>query len=538
MKGWVYLVVGGTFLGALLGWLASLSFLLLAFHPSREWRLFGRRLPLTPGIYLKHRGAIAEFLGGLVERELAGEDLLAERLADPEVKRDLEAEIRRRLDAAVARPSGELLGGLGLGPDSLPLGLAKEAWTRFAASAQFSQAMAAALGSALALVEDLPLSLLLPPARARETAERFFSAENLARFEGAAGAWIARALEKRDRLPVPLGMRAGEEGEGDIGPRGVFVAGLIPAASLEPLVALFVETLYSAALPVIERFLNEGDTRRLIERSANEIVHRAIGRLSLVQRLIVGAANYERGITESMPDTVEDLVSMVSNLLRSPTMRGQAREAAVSAWREGLGALGAGDFLGDLISRQAILDALSATVKVLREDGPRLAERAALLATGKGEATLGSLLAFLGISGRELLDRGSLDLSSIGKDSPAGVALARSIESFAASLLASLAPEPLGALIGVEEGFMAAFSGWVAARSLELVALESPGIMKGLELRKVVVDKILTMDNSEVERVVLRSGRKGVALLEGLAAGLGALIGALEGIVLALSRGV
>ncbi len=272
----------------------------LLFHPRRPLALFGRRLPFSPGFFEKLKPGLARTVGELFDRELVSGELLASRLADPGIRAELVLELRQRLDSALAQSTTELFAGFDKGKDAVVADLAREAASNLIKSREFSSAMALALGRAMVLVEDIPLSLLLPPSLARSAAVTLLSPANLARFEALVKAWIDGTSPGTDGGKGAL-IPTTHTGPAELDPTG-FIAGIIPAESLEPLVELLVEGLFSASIPVVERFLNDGETRREIERSALEMVRRAIARLNVVQRLIVGAANYERSIAETMPD--------------------------------------------------------------------------------------------------------------------------------------------------------------------------------------------------------------------------------------------
>jgi hypothetical protein len=530
----------GLVLGLLCGALAGRLFFLSIFHPQRELRFLGLRLPLTPALFLRYRGRLAEGVGDLFAKELLSGDILAERLSDPTLKSDLVAGIRGRLAASLEAPAASLFDNLGAGKDSLPGELARRAWAGLVESMEFSEAMARALGKALLLVEDLPLSLLVPPSLARSAAESVLSTANLERFETMVRRWIEERMGSRGTRNLIVRGDAPASPPPDQG----FVAGLIPADSLEPLIGLLIEGLYTASIPVVENFLNDIDTRNLLERSANEIVRRAISRLSVVQRLIVGAANYERNLAETMPETVEDLVSMVSDILRSAPMRERTREAAIASWRDGIGAAGGqlASALGAIISRQSAYEALASVISILRGQGPRLAERAASLVAASPDATLGSLFALLGISGRDLSGsegsaRSAFDLRSLlSGESQAGKALAASIQGFVATLLESLGPLPLATLLRVDEAWKDDLATWLAERSLELVAAESPLIIDGLDLRSAIIEKIGAMNMLEAERGFITGGfARGLTLA---LAAMGGFIGVLNGLLmLALGGG-
>jgi uncharacterized membrane protein YheB (UPF0754 family) len=74
----------------------------MLFRPLRPYRLFGLRIPFTPGILPRERARLAESIGAMVERELLTAEILRERLAGEE--------LRERFSQSLALYSGRLPG--------------------------------------------------------------------------------------------------------------------------------------------------------------------------------------------------------------------------------------------------------------------------------------------------------------------------------------------------------------------------------------------------------------------------------------------
>jgi len=494
-------IVGGFF-----GWVLSRFLVFLAFGPSRQFHAFGKRLPLTPGLWLRHRDSVAALLGGLFARELDTGDALRERLRAERTRTDLEGGIFTRLSALLERPIGELLAEAGRGGDSVPLRLADKALGRILSSPELERALEAAFGEAVALVKDLPLSILLPPDRARSMTSSFFSETSLKALANRIDAAIDGGLPTRERASVgglPVVSEAGVDAE-------PFVAGLVPARALSPLIGLVVDALYDAAIPVVESMLNDSDTRRTVEVGANEMVRRAIARLGVVQRLIVGAANYERSLAEAMPETVEDLVSMVSSILRSPSTRERAREAALEGWESGdSGGRGIVARLGSKLSRDALWRALSAVLGQLVDEGPSVADRVAALAASAGNVSIGSLLAAWGFEGDVEGATGVVDLAGLfDSERGAGKALARARKVFVDSFLRSFSDRSLATALDLDETSTKSLSSWLAGASIAALDAEADSIVAGLDIGELVIEKLRSIDNSEARKLVDPALRK------------------------------
>ncbi|MEI6387579.1 MAG: hypothetical protein WCQ50_13155, partial [Spirochaetota bacterium] len=324
-------LVLGFFTGATLAFAASVSLRYFMFHP----RHVNHSQDIAAGkksrsnLWLRLRSELAEAVGSLLGDEKLLAATLKERLSDPAVHDELVDGIAKRLDTFFETEVGDLLDGA-VGANGGDVGvLAREATKAFVASEALSQAVSVARTKAVGFVTELPLSSLLPADTVGSMTRDLLSRSNLDRLD----AFIKERLWAQGSLAPRIAAAGAGAGAG----RAQKPSALSPL--LEPLVPVVADSLYSAAVPLVEGFLNDVETRRTIGTSAQEIVRRAISRLNVMQRLIVGAANYERSLAETMPQAIEDLVDMVSRILRSSTMRQRVLETVADLWQgqEGAG---------------------------------------------------------------------------------------------------------------------------------------------------------------------------------------------------------
>ena len=521
-------------LGGLFGWLVVALLRFILFHPANPRSAFGHHLPFTPSLWMRHREAFGNVVAGLFERELASGDMLRERLRDAELKQELEKAVAQRLGPLVEQPLGSLrLGRIGV-EEAKPAPLASQAWARLLSSPVLAKALERAFSEALAVVKDLPLEAILSPDKARDLASSLLSDRSLKGFADRLHAWIEASRggsEARPRAGSGLGVDAPlvvmrSSPEADV--TEALFANLLPTSSLSPLVGLFIDALYDAAIPVVETFLNDLDTRGTIDTGAREIVRRAINRLTVMQRLIVGAANYERSIAETMPDTIEDLVSMVSSLLRSPSMREKARAAALEGWEsKDSGGLGLAQRIGRSLSRDALWRAIASVLGRLLEEGPLVADRLAAMAAAGKDATLSSLLATLGLEKKEIEAFGRIDIAAfLSPESPAGAALLHSREAFISSFAEELASRSLSDFLDLDETGRAELGSWLADSSLAMLDEEADSIVAGLGLKDMIIEKMRSIDNNEASRV----SEPAMGRLTGILVASSAMIGFLGGL--------
>jgi uncharacterized membrane protein YheB (UPF0754 family) len=97
--------------GALIGFVTNVVAIRMLFRPLREIRVFGVRLPFTPGILPRQRRRLAESIGAMVERELLTPDLLRQRLNDAGFREQARRSVSRCTEQLLTAPPQDLAGG-------------------------------------------------------------------------------------------------------------------------------------------------------------------------------------------------------------------------------------------------------------------------------------------------------------------------------------------------------------------------------------------------------------------------------------------
>lgn len=93
-------------LGAIIGYVTNDIAIRMLFKPLRPWYVFGVRVPLTPGIIPAKRGELAERMGDVVGSHLFTSDDVARALERPAFRRLLEGAVGEKLDGFLVRELG------------------------------------------------------------------------------------------------------------------------------------------------------------------------------------------------------------------------------------------------------------------------------------------------------------------------------------------------------------------------------------------------------------------------------------------------
>ncbi|WP_020678194.1 DUF445 family protein [Geopsychrobacter electrodiphilus] len=95
-------------LGALIGYVTNYIAIRMLFRPLRAWRIFGIRLPLTPGIIPAKRGELARKMGDMVGDHLLTADDVGRAFAKEGIQRELRMAVTDKLGTLLDRELGPL----------------------------------------------------------------------------------------------------------------------------------------------------------------------------------------------------------------------------------------------------------------------------------------------------------------------------------------------------------------------------------------------------------------------------------------------
>lgn len=106
---WIISYLVPPLLGAGIGYLTNAIAIRMLFRPFTEKRVFGIRVPFTPGVIPKHRYQLAENIGVLVSRELLSKEMLEEHILSPPFMEKLSKRAGSITDSLLGRKVGDLL---------------------------------------------------------------------------------------------------------------------------------------------------------------------------------------------------------------------------------------------------------------------------------------------------------------------------------------------------------------------------------------------------------------------------------------------
>jgi len=97
--------------GAVIGFVTNVVAIRMLFRPLTEIRIFGVRLPFTPGILPRQRSRLAQSIGAMVERELLTAEIVRQRLRREDVRLRIKETLSLFTENILQKTPGELFEG-------------------------------------------------------------------------------------------------------------------------------------------------------------------------------------------------------------------------------------------------------------------------------------------------------------------------------------------------------------------------------------------------------------------------------------------
>ncbi len=508
----VYIVppVVGAVIGLFTNWLA----IKMLFRPLTEKRILGLRVPFTPGMLPRERGRMARSMAETVATDLLDDKTLTNRLRSPGFKNSIRvAALEFGQRALEARPS-EIADGF----DRNLFNLARESTLKALAGLSTSDAFTAAVNagslSALQNARDLDLAELIPPALISSMSGAVSAKSAIQKISSAIADAVMAALD-----------RAAAEGK--------TVSSLVDADLLGSFTTRVVGSSYPAFLDAVTGILGDKEVTASMEKIGVKIIKRTFERFNSVQRFFMSLGQYDKAIMESMPATIADFAESARVMLAEEATRKaiikRISQTVVSFAKKPLGDM---DFISAPGAREGARNGLA---KVLSE----------ILSGIQPESidhfgqdilsafTIGEILdALPGLSDRigpaiaswlsHLLGNG------IDRQTAGGKVAASFFSAFASSFKAGTAEVPLGKTVLINDEALAEFARAASDGLSELAAVESAGLLRSLDIRSLVVEKIDSLDMIQVEKMLLRVIDRELGAITVLGGVLGAVIGMLQ----------
>jgi len=522
-KVWIMPPLVGAIIGYFTNWLA----IKMLFRPLKPIYIGKLKLPFTPGILPRERLRLADSVGETVSRELLTPEVFRTRLVEPALKTKIEQSVYVIIDEALNHDASTLLKSLAgerevsKAPEDPGISALKNfgsseagslvasSFNSIVGSVEFRTALSYAAGRTITEAGKIPLGSILPGDRVRGLAERF------------AGEWGERDKKKMIEAFVDRLL----ESSPSSGP-------LVSPRTLSPLAEAATRSLYASLLPIVEKILDSEAVKSDLRNVGVDMIRRVIGRLGPIQRLIVTAANYEKTLADTMPETIRDVSGSIIGLLRGPDMENKVVESVLaylgtprlshsSAPLAGIFPIPELKRALELFFQGLELEKASFAENVERRYASIAEKSLSELLPGLSEAMVGSVEK--GLTATRPADGAR---SRIGSD-----LLSRSLGDFLLSYAEKIEGKTIGTVLSLGEAERRRIARVVSDAVTQALASQSERLVEALDIQTMVVDKLNNLDMADIERIILKVVNDELTWITVLGGILGAFIGVIQSLL-------
>ncbi len=510
--------------GAFIGYITNKVAIKMLFRPLKPWRVLGIRIPMTPGVIPSKRYEFAENMGEMVGDHLLTSRELGHGLTQKAFQEHLYTLIEERVGGLLHRDLGPISTVIpqkfyfyfDIAVKTLRFQV-KENIHTFIQSPDFAKKVDRSLGKRLEQFLSREVGAVLT-GRERENAYRFLE-DNLARMLSgpAMHQWLEDFIQEKvygilqqnkalqDTLPQPL----------------------------QQMVLDVIEQETPNLLLRLATMLKEPEVRDKVVRGAREGVESFIATLGPMAAMAGGFLKMDT-VETKIRDYLTSKEEDISGWLQSEEVRKKVAEALAERCRTFFGqpiqtivrvedeekvehfCCGLADRLVPLLQDRDIHVALSSMLKSNLEtyiDG--------------GNISVGQVLVeFIGRSG---VDAGKAWIKEEGTALLRSRETLNTLDSMIETLVDALLNKPVGKLsnllpIDVREGIYRS----IQAMSANMLAMEVPGLVDSLNIKRIVAEKVNSLDLLRLEKLLLSIMEEQFKYINLFGAILGFMIGCLN----------
>lgn len=523
----------GAIIGLFTNWLA----IKMLFRPLAEKRILGLRLPFTPGVLPRERDRIAVSLGDTVAIDLLDEATIASRLSSPSFRMAIKSSALKAGCAMLKSSPADL--GSGLDPELTRLAgtVFLDAIASIAGSESFSKAMEQGINEGFSSIKNIELYNFVPGKVLKALTAILEKPENTLAFSE----YLANAFVRQVQNPSMQ-----EKSLADYFNPSVLVS----------LFEKILDSAYPELINELSSLLNSKPINMAMEKAGAKIIRKALDRFSPMQRLFIGIGQYDKAILDNMPLVIADFNEAITAILLDDNTKkaflDKASSYIMNQLKKPLQAFRfstESSFFPEL--KHSLVTTLSSLLKNISYEklegflkNATANTKAAFILDNSPQLSslinktllcwIGSLLKKLSnpdFDCKDINNKGShlhaacLPCLEPAKTEPLTIALAAFISTFSAQYKQDSFNQPLGNIISMDEAKLEQVADLISLSLSELAVKESSDLLKSLDIRSLVIEKINRLNMLELEQIILRIVEKELGAITMLGAVLGAIIG-------------
>ena len=291
-------------IGAVIGYATNSIAIRMLFRPLEKKRLLGIPIPLTPGVIPRQRGHIARSIARVVSRELLTEDSIRSQLKRPEFIKSLRSKLSSLADNVLSTSVRRIATGLQHALPELERRL-PSALHRLFRSREFLYALRGIVSRFVDIAGNQTLEQVVKDLTLIEFVQQRI-------IPTIADAEVSRQVARTFREII-------KEPQSTIGD-------ILSPAAINKLAGMIPALMPSLMRQLID-WLGRPAMRRELETQGRILLRGVLDRLNILQKLFVGATQYDRTLNERMPEIVDDALLQIERAADAPDVVMHLQEA-------------------------------------------------------------------------------------------------------------------------------------------------------------------------------------------------------------------
>ncbi len=288
--------------GALIGYITNAVAIRMLFRPYREWRVLRIRIPFTPGIIPRQRYKLAENIGQMVSNELLTEGTLKQQVTTDSFRAGLNSAVAgltsRLFDATIGELKQQKPVSQGL--NLLPF--VEDLIRGFLQSRGIKRIIDVVIHAGLRSLTHRKIGELFGR---EEQKELFLSwVVNLLRAPDTGNSIAKNAAEW-------ISKKSAED---------ISVSEYLPPEATDWVVGL-ADVLYEPVFGFVLEWLESAPMKTQLESRGRRLLKDILEKLSIFQRFLVAATQYDRTLDEKMDEIVNDVLASMKDTLSDESTR-------------------------------------------------------------------------------------------------------------------------------------------------------------------------------------------------------------------------
>ncbi|MBN2440316.1 MAG: DUF445 family protein [Spirochaetales bacterium] len=497
-------------LGALIGYVTNYLAIKMLFRPLTEKRIFGIRIPLTPGIIPKQRHILAKSIGNMVSEKLLTFSAFKNHLDSPQVQSSLRTHISGLTDSLLDQ---EL---------SFFQNEKIELFLHFIENFIFKTLMKLFHSDKVTDNIKKLIRNFISEFLQKDTCEVLKSIklkQIIASYilpvitRSGIKTWLYQEISQWVKIHVQKNTPLEE-----IIPKDL-VDGTL--TGFEHFIPYFIDILFA--------WLREEGMKTTLEQQGRELIKNIFRKLNLFQQFFVSVGQYDKTLTEKIPEIVTDTLISLESAAKDPTNQKNfiaSSRKAIDAWLK----KGVFDILNnETLSIDGILKSILDKLFSLLE-GPQAEEfildHLEHYIQENKERTLKEFLSSrIGIDEEDIINQVQQYSLSLLSKNEVIEKISKALTNLVIASISGLENKSIRDILGLEKSTKEGIDNFLLEKLFSVIELKLPDLVAGLNIYELVVNKIDGLDVADVEKLLLMVIAQHLKWINVFGALLGAIIG-------------